>query len=108
MAPWEIEFLGRPLFFGLSALGALLSLTLWLYVGIRVRPLTPTLLHKITIRLTASAFVMLDLTLLWWFVWRPGGELFRLVIAFDFGVQTTAAIAAVAFVRDVRRKRGLR
>jgi hypothetical protein len=101
-----IEIFGVDLFLGAAAVGAALSLGLWLYVMARIRPaLVHGPLHTATVLLATAAFVSLDLVLLWGLVLRPDPILFRMAVAFVFGIQTVAAIAAVLMLRQMRRRR---
>lgn len=106
MAMNRIEIFGVDLFLGFAVIGAALSLLLWLYVMVRVRPaLIHGPMHTATVMLSTSTFIGIDIVLLWGFALRPDPLLFRMAIAFVFGVETVAAISAVLLLRRLRRAR---
>lgn len=102
----KVEIFGIDVFLGFAVLGAALSLALWLWVTVNIKPfLVHGTLNTATVLLTNAAFIGIDLILLWGFALRPDPLQFRIVIAFVFGIQTTAALCALLSQRQRKARK---
>ena len=88
-----------------SILGSVISLILWPVVGWTVRPLLAAEppVHRALVYLTIAAFVLIDL-FAFAAVGRLGQEVVGALFAFSTGLQTTAALAAIIFIRGLGRR----
>jgi len=101
----HIEIFGVDVFFGFTVLGAILSLVLWVWVTARIKP---SLIHgpvdTAAVLLSHAAFIGVDGVLLWGVAIRPDPYLFRVILAFVFGIQLVAAFCAALSQRQRHAK----
>lgn len=94
----------NPIIVG-SLIGAIVSLVFWSLAGWQVRQVISEqpVLHRALVYMTIASFLMIDL-FTFAALQRVGVNILGPLYAFSTGLQMTAAIAAVIFIRQVRRR----
>lgn len=88
-----------------SVVGSGLSLIFWSVAGYTVRPLLrkEPAVHRALVYMVIASFVLIDL-FAFAATGRFGAELVGALFAFSTGLQVTAAIAAIIFIRGLGRR----
>jgi hypothetical protein len=102
----EFTLFGYDVFLGFAGIGAVVSTALWVWVAFNLRGhLSGGILHAACIILSVTTFLLIDAILIAGLVFQIDRLLFRMLIAFAFGVQLVAAISAILLIRQIRMRR---